>query len=136
MTSPNGRDSERASDDLSGVRILLVEDSWPVGQAMKRLLQVMGAEVAGPAASGDEAERLFSEQTPDLALVDFHLREGELATGLIDRLHDRGVPVIVITGYAVLPAAPKNVVTVLQKPVSVELLLATLRPLIAPKPAS
>jgi DNA-binding NtrC family response regulator len=59
-----------------------------------------------------------------------------LATGLIDRLHDRGIPVIVITGYAVLPVAPKNVVTVLQKPVSMELLLATLRPFIAPKPAS
>ena len=136
MTSPNARNSDRAPDDLSGVRILLVEDSWPVGQAMKRLLQVLGAEVAGPAASGAEAERLFSEQTPHLALVDFHLRAGELATGLIDRLHDRGIPVIVITGYAVLPVAPKNVVTVLQKPVSMELLLATLRPFIAPKPAS
>jgi DNA-binding NtrC family response regulator len=103
---------------------------------MKRLLQLLGGEVAGPAASGAEAERLFSEQVPDLALVDFHLRDGELATGLIDRLHDRGVPVIVITGYAVLPESPKNVAAILQKPVSKDLLLATLRPFTARKPAS
>jgi DNA-binding NtrC family response regulator len=136
MTSSNARASTAPSDDLTGMRVLLVEDSWQVGQAMKRLLQVLGAEVSGPAANEAEAERLFSEQTPDLALVDFHLRDGERATGLIDRLHERGVPVIVITGYAVLPAAPKNVVTILQKPVTTERLLAAWRPFTARKPAS
>ena len=136
MTSSNAGDSDRASDDLRGLRILLVEDSWHVGKAMKKLLQLCGAEVAGPAASGAEAESLFAAQAPDLALVDFHLRDGELATGLIDRLHDRGVPVIVITGYAALPETPKNIVTILHKPVSVDLLLATLRPFTARKPAS
>ena len=136
MTSSNAGDSDRASDDLTGLRILLVEDSWHVGQAMKTLLELVGAQVAGPAATGADAERLFSERVPDLALVDFHLRDGELATSLINRLHDRGVPVIVITGYAVLPVRPKNVVTILQKPVRMDLLLATLRPFIARKPAS
>jgi len=136
MISSNAHGSDGASEKLTGLRILLVEDSWHVGKAMKRLLQLCGAEVAGPAATGAEAERLFSEQTPDLALVDFHLRGGELAAGLIDRLHDRGVPVIVITGYAVLPETPKNVVTILQKPLDIDLLLATLRPFTARKPAS
>ncbi len=136
MTTSNAHDPARASGDLMGLRILLVEDSWHVGQAMKALLELLGAQVAGPAATGADAERLFSEQVPDLALVDFHLRDGELATGLINRLHDRGVPVIVITGYAVLPVRPKNIVTILQKPVSMDLLLATLRPFIARKPAS
>jgi DNA-binding response OmpR family regulator len=83
--------------------------------------------VAGPAATGAEAERLLSEHVPDLALVDFNLREGELANGLIDRLHGQGVAVIVITGYAVLPVLPKNVAAILHKPVSKELLLATMR---------
>ncbi len=136
MTSSNAQNSNGGSDDLAGLRILLVEDSWHVGKAMKRLLQLLGAEVAGPAATGAEAERLFAEQVPDLALVDFHLREGELATDLINRLHDRGVTVIVITGYAVLPESPKNIAAILQKPVSKDLLLATLRPFMARKPAS
>ena len=136
MTVSSARDTSGAAEELKGVRILLVEDSWHVGKAMKTLLQLLGAEVAGPAATGAEADRLCSEQVPDLALVDFHLRGGELATGLIDRLHDRGVPVVVITGYAVLPVTSKNVVTILQKPVSKDLLLATIRSFTARRPAS
>jgi CheY-like chemotaxis protein len=131
MTSSH--DPPGALDDLRGVRILVVEDSWQLGMAMKRLLQVLGADVAGPAATGVEAERLLAEQVPDLALVDFNLRDGELANGLIDRLQDRGVKVVVITGYAVFQVPPRDVVAILQKPVSKELLLATLRPLIAQK---
>lgn len=136
MTLSNAREPPRAADDLKGVRILLVEDSWHVAKAMKLLLQLLGAEVAGPAATGAEADRLLAEMVPDLALVDFHLRDGELATALIDRLHAQGVAVIVITGYAVLPVPPKNVAAILQKPVSKDLLLETLRPFTKPKPAS
>ena len=135
MTLSNARDPSRASDTLKGVRILLVEDSWHVGMAMKMLLEALGADVAGPAATGAEAERLLSEHVPDLALVDFHVRDGELTNGLIDRLRDQGIDVVVITGYEVLPVPPKNVAAILQKPVSKELLLATVRPLIAQKAA-
>ena len=133
MASSIVRDPSAAAEELKGVRILLVEDSWHVGDAMKTVLKLLGAEVAGPAATSSEAELLISEQVPDLALVDFHLRDGELATNLIDRLYDRGITVVVITGYAVLPESPKNVAAILQKPVNVDLLLATLLPLIAQK---
>jgi len=115
--------------------ILLVEDSWHVGQAMKNLLRVMGADVAGPAATTAEAERLLCEHAPDVALVDISLRGGERAYGLIDRLHDRGVRVIVISGYAELPLASAKAAAILQKPVSEAQLLATLRPFIAQKAA-
>ena len=33
--------------DLKGVRVLLVEDSWHLGMALKNLLRVLGADVAG-----------------------------------------------------------------------------------------
>ena len=122
--------------DLKGVRILLVEDSWHLGVAMKNLLQVLGADVAGPAATAAEAERLLLEQPPDVALVDFHLRDDERADALIDRLHDRGVHVVVISGYSVVPLAPEKVVAILKKPVTQSQLLATLRPLVAKKQAS
>ena len=120
---------------LQGVSILLVEDSWQVGKAMKNLLQLLGADVAGPAATTADAERLLSERIPDVALVDVNLRDGELAYGLIDRLHNQGVPIIVITGYAVLPLLPTKAAAVLQKPVSSAQLLAALRPLFAGKTA-
>jgi hypothetical protein len=46
----------------------------------------LGAEVLGPVATAAEAERLIAEQMPDASIVDFNLRGGELAYGLIDRL--------------------------------------------------
>ena len=43
--------------NLSGQRILVVEDSWHLGVALKSLLRSVGAEVAGPVATCAEAER-------------------------------------------------------------------------------
>jgi DNA-binding response OmpR family regulator len=60
--------------DLSGQHILVVEDSWHLGVALKSLLRSVGAEVIGPVATSAEAERLIAEQVPDVAIVDFNLR--------------------------------------------------------------
>jgi DNA-binding NtrC family response regulator len=113
----------------------LVEDSWHVGIALKNLLRAWGADVDGPVATSAQAERLVADHAPDVALVDFNLRGGERANGLIDRLHDQGIRVIVTTGYAVLPLAPGKVAAILQKPISEAQLLASLRPMTAQKAA-
>jgi CheY-like chemotaxis protein len=135
MTQSSAPDplEDSSSDDLIGLDILLVEDSRCVGEAMKGLLKLLGADVAGPAANGAEAQHLLSEHTPDVALVDFHLRGGELAYDLIARLRDQGVPVIVVSGSGMPEFPTVEVAAILQKPVSEELLLAALRPLIAQK---
>ena len=129
MTASNAPDRP-VSSELMGVRILVVEDSWAIANSLKRLLLLMGADVVGPAATIAEAERLIAEHTPDVALVDIHLRGGERASALIDRLHDMGIPVIVTTGYSVVPSASGKVVAILEKPISMALLLDTLRPVI------
>ncbi len=121
--------------DLKGVRILLVEDSWHLGIALKNQLRALGADVTGPVATAADAERLISEHAPDAALVDFNLRGGERADSLIDRLQDQGVPVIVTSGYAVLPLAPGKVAAILQKPIDEAQLIAALRPVTARKSA-
>jgi CheY-like chemotaxis protein len=108
---------------LSGLSVLVVEDSWQVGAAVKRLLQACGADVAGPAATVADAARLISERTIDLALVDINLRGGELAYGLIDQLHDQGIRTVVVTGYADVSLKEGKVAAVLQKPVSAPLLV-------------
>jgi DNA-binding NtrC family response regulator len=129
MNSSNAHGSPEAGlADLTGVRILIVEDSWQIGIALKSLLTAMGADVAGPVATAADAERLISEQLPDVAIVDFSLRDGEMAHSLIDRLNDQGVRVIVMSGYAVLPLAPEKAVAILQKPIIEAQLLAALRP--------
>jgi CheY-like chemotaxis protein len=126
---------ETGSADLTGVRILVVEDSWHIGMAMKNLLTALGAGVAGPAATTAEAEQLISEQAPDAAIVDFNLKSGELAHGLIDRLNDQGIHVIVVSAHAILPLARGKVAAILQKPVVEAQLLAALHPVTARKAA-
>ena len=122
------------SSELKGVRILLVEDSWHVGKAIKRLLSALGADVAGPAAAIADAERLIAECKPDVAIVDINLRDGEQANPLLDKLQEEGIPAIVITGYSSAPIKPGAVEAVLQKPVSVERFLAALGPIVARLP--
>jgi DNA-binding NtrC family response regulator len=122
------------SSELEGARILLVEDSWHVGNAIKRLLRALGADVAGPAATIADAERVIAERKPDVAIVDINLRNGERATPLLDRLQEQGIPVIVITGYTSVSLPPGKVEAILQKPVSVEQFLAILRPIVARLP--
>jgi CheY-like chemotaxis protein len=113
--------------DLTGVHILLVEDTWQVGAGLKRVLEDLGATVAGPAATAAEALRLIAEHTPDVALVDIKLRGDELSYGLIDDLHRRGVSVIVASGYAVPPDRLEKIAANLKKPFIVADLLAALR---------
>ena len=122
--------SASGSSELKDARILLVEDSWHVGNAIKRLLRALGADVAGPAATIADAERLVAERTPDVAIVDINLRDGERSDTLIDRLQQQRIPVVVITGDTAV-SLPGKVEAILQKPVSVEKFLAVLCPIIA-----
>ena len=121
------------SSELNGARILLVEDSWQLGNAMKRLLRVLGADVAGPAATVADAERLVAEHTPDVALIDINLRDGERSNDLVDRLHEQRIPVVIVTGYTAVSIPSGKAEAVLQKPVSMQALLAVLHPIIARK---
>jgi DNA-binding response OmpR family regulator len=132
LSNANGFSGAK-SPDLTGIRILVVEDSWQIGIALKSLLEAWGAEVSGPAATSADAQRLASEQAPDAALVDFSLRGGERADGLIDRLHDQGVYVVVTSGYLVLPVMPRHAAAILQKPLSEGLLLDSLCQVVARK---
>lgn len=118
-------------EELKGLSILLVEDSWHVGKAMKGLLRVLGAEVVGPAATTADAERFVAERTPDVAIVDVNLRHGETSSNLIDRLLEQRIPVIIVTGYAAVSLPTRNVEAILEKPVSKQRLLENLRPIIA-----
>jgi CheY-like chemotaxis protein len=131
----NADDPAGAGLNLSHLRILIVEDSWQLGTALSSLLRSLGADVAGPAASAAEAERLMSERVPDVAIVDINLRDGELAYDLIDTLNDRGVRVIVTSGYADVSFAAGKTAAVLLKPIREAQLLDSLRPLAASKPA-
>ena len=123
----NGDETSGAeSPNLRGMRVLLVEDSWQLGMALKSLLRSFDAEVDGPVATTADAERLISEHVPDAAVIDINLRQGERSYGLIDRLIGLDVPVIVTSGYSDLPMVPAKA-HILEKPISEERLIAILR---------
>ena len=125
-TSKTGGADKPSRADLKGVRVLVVEDHWHVANALRSFLEAEGMKVSGPVATTADAQRLATEQKPDLAVVDIHLKL-ETAYVLIHQLDDLGVRVVVLSGYAVLPELTEKVVTVLQKPFNAPELLGALR---------
>src|SRR5689334_18048757 len=102
--------------ELRGLCVLVVEDSWHVATGLKMLLEVHGTEVIGPAATTADAERLIAERIPDVAIVDINLRDGERSFGLIDRLNNQGIRVVVLTGYNETSLPPGKAAAILHKP--------------------
>jgi DNA-binding response OmpR family regulator len=130
-TSKTGGADKPSRADLKGVRVLVVEDHWHVANALRSFLEAEGMKVSGPVATTADAQRLATEQKPDLAVVDIHLKL-ETAYVLIHQLDDLGVRVVVLSGYAVLPELTKKVVAVLQKPFNPPELLGALRRALSP----
>lgn len=84
---------------LSGRSILVVEDEFLIALETQDILQQHGAVVVGPAYKVSEALSILQSQHVDLALLDVNLN-GESSAAIADALADRGVPMILTTGYA------------------------------------
>ncbi|WP_424137929.1 response regulator [Roseomonas chloroacetimidivorans] len=92
--------------DLSGQRVLVVEDEFFVADDLATALSDLGAAVIGPVATAEGALALLSRtERIDLAVLDVNLR-GDAAFPVADALNNRGVPFILATGYtqSALPA--------------------------------
>ncbi len=63
-----------ASVDLTGTRILLIEDSPVVGPFTAELLEELGCEVVGPAPNIAAARELIDGGDYGAALMDIHFR--------------------------------------------------------------
>src|SRR5215510_4792580 len=110
---------------LRGLRVLVVEDSWLIASTVESLLERVGMVIVGAAATVSDAERFAHERGPKVAVVDIKLRDG-MAYGLIDRLHELGVRVVVVTGFGTFCIPLVKAVAVLQKPFNADELLAAL----------
>ena len=85
------------------VRVLLVEDSLPVRQRIRSLIEESGhATIVGEAATVASALGLFREHRPDAVVLDLHLAEGVGYTVLeeIKQTHP-ACEVIVLTNFAI-----------------------------------
>jgi CheY-like chemotaxis protein len=99
MSLPDLSTKESAAADLTGRRILLIEDSPVVGPFTADLLDELGCEAVGPAPNMAAARELIVGGGYDAALVDIHIR-GERVFPLCDLLEAKGVPFVLTSGYA------------------------------------
>jgi DNA-binding response OmpR family regulator len=87
-----------AQADLSGARVLIVEDEYYLADDLSRALREAGAQVVGPVGSLPEAQAAVDERSFDCAVLDMNLR-GEAAFPIADRLGKAGIPFVIATGY-------------------------------------
>jgi two-component system, response regulator PdtaR len=120
---------------LRDVSVLVVEDNWQVAKALECALKQLEMRVSGPASTTSDAKRLVAAQMPTVAIVDVNLKR-EMACDLLVELHEKGVHVIFISGYAIPPIPKKKAAVILQKPFSAEDLLTALRTVVVGQPAS
>jgi PAS domain S-box-containing protein len=116
---------EARQSDLTGKRILIIEDEPLISMDLEAALQRKSCEVLGPASTLDQAMRLVEKADFDAALVDANLA-GHRVDELAAALTRRNVPFAFVTGYGreALPAAFRGGI-VLDKPFTQEQLLVT-----------
>jgi DNA-binding NtrC family response regulator len=122
--------------ELSGMKILVVEDEVLVAMASADLLADSGYTVAGPVSSVTQGMRLIEQEAIDGAILDINLR-GEMVFPLADALAERSIPFVYVTGYGKLLRACNHGRPVLQKPYSNQQLLKIIgewRPPLRPAP--
>ena len=107
-TEPQGGASRGGGTeaDISGLRVLIVEDAVLLALELESGLSGCGAEVVGSAADLDEGRRLLSLEF-DVAILDVNLN-GKSVAPLAESLAGRGIPFIFATGYGAAGAAPEG----------------------------
>ena len=112
--------------DLTGCRIMVVEDEFYIALDLKKTLEAFGVEVIGPFADVDDAFSDLKRQSPDCAILDVNL-SGRSVYDLARLLRERQVPIAFYTGYdqALLPTEFADEAR-LEKPVDVEVLKAVI----------
>jgi CheY-like chemotaxis protein len=84
--------------DLTGLRVLVVEDTFLVAEVIADLLDSCGCTVLGPVPRVASALPMVREAELDGALLDVNLA-GELCFPVAAALRERGLPFVFLTGY-------------------------------------
>ncbi len=143
VPEPPGNDaSPLAYDEITGLQLMVVDDMEPVLTVLKDGLTSFGQKVL-TASSGAEAIALFREHPIDLVICDLAMPEmngWEVAKAVKTLCEERGTaktPFVLLTGWGG-QVTDKNVLaengvdTVVEKPIDLLGLLATIRGLVSP----
>ncbi|WP_194776779.1 LytR/AlgR family response regulator transcription factor [Pararhodonellum marinum] len=86
---------------MSKIKILIVEDELVIAEDLKDILEEMGYEVCGIAVSAREALAMIEEKSPDLALLDIHIKGGKDGIALAAEINEHyHLPFIMLTSYS------------------------------------
>ena len=85
-------------NEVSGLRVLVVEDDAMIAMLAEDMLEMAGCTLAGIASSLAEGLEAAEGDHFDVAMLDMNL-DGEHSTPIADRLHARGKAFIFTTGY-------------------------------------
>lgn len=112
--------SGAALDTLTG-QVLLVEDNLIIAMDAVDMLTDLGASAVRSASRVSDALTLLDDGDLTLALVDLNLGD-ELSTPVVQRCRERGLPVILATGYGPSTDLLKQFpdVPILKKPYTIE----------------
>jgi CheY-like chemotaxis protein len=117
--------------DLTGRRILVVDDEYYLAADAARALQGAGAEVLGPCPAEEGAREELAEGKPDAVIVDINLGSGP-SFKFAETLRDRAIQFVFLTGYdeEAIPAEFDKVER-LQKPVQLRQIVGAVAKLLA-----
>jgi signal transduction histidine kinase len=92
-------DDETPQVKFEDLQVLVLDDEHSVRDAMKEVLEALGAVVA-TAQDTNEALDMITRQSPDIALVDYRLRGNENGIKAVQKLRQKlpGLPAIIVSG--------------------------------------
>lgn len=107
-------------DDNAALNVLIVEDEALLAAELGYLVEEVGCHDIGHAMTAAEALSLAAELTPDLALVDVHLRDGPTGVDVARAIADDcgGVALFMTANVKRLPADFAGACGVIGKPYS------------------
>ncbi len=115
-----------AEKELSGRKVLVVEDEMLVAIDYCQHLTEAGAEIVGPFTSVSQAQKSVDTADVDFAVLDYALAD-QTSDPLQAALERRHIPFVVVTGYPRVLVRRSDDQQVMTKPVSPETLLETVK---------
>jgi CheY-like chemotaxis protein len=89
---------ESLAGDLSGLRVLVVEDEAAISLLLEDMLLDFGCEVVGPSARLAAALEAVEKEKVDIAILDVNVA-GESIYPVAEALQARSIPFVFSTGY-------------------------------------
>jgi DNA-binding response OmpR family regulator len=84
--------------DITGCRVLVVEDEALIAFEIERTLEALGCEIVGPVSALETGLQLAQDAAVDAAILDVTVRGGKIYP-VAEHLLARNIPFVLASGY-------------------------------------